>query len=176
MLYVPDEKDRVVVERAIPAPNWGAPEPIVVASEDRLLLSYAAHYNAPANMSQRTIYNPLGVVVTSVIIEFARFTAYFSVPISNETIQAHPLTRRGVESCGVYRVENSSWIRWLAGAQCVHPRPFPERYDNCKHYIFAFHDSIFEVAADGVAVRDLSGTVAERQQEIWRLLHTPGSG
>jgi hypothetical protein len=48
---------------------------------------------------------------------------FFSVPLSNETLHAHPFFYRGLVSYCVFQVEDSSWIRALTSAQFVHPRP-----------------------------------------------------
>jgi hypothetical protein len=107
---------------------------------------------------------------TVVIVDFRSPAAFFSVPLGNETLEAHPLAYRGLLSYRVFRVENSSLIRRLVSAQYVHSRPFPGAFADSKHYIFTFHDSVFEAVADGVSVRTFPGSIRDAQEEMLELI------
>lgn len=170
MLYTPDERDTVHEERDIPYPVGGAPLPSLVSTEDRLLLSYYSDIISPGASPRNPVIVNEGFMGTIAIVDFRRYMAYFSVPISNETLHAHPLAYRGLFSYGVFRVENSSFIRRLVAAQYVHRTPFPAAYAKSKHYIFTFHDSLFEAVADELSVRTFPGSMRDAQQEMLELI------
>jgi hypothetical protein len=166
MLYVPDEKDRVSEEGDVPFPVPGAPLPSVLATEDRLLLSYYSEIHAPYGAPSKPMLVTEGFSGTVVIVDFRLPAAFASMALSNETLEAHPLAHRGLTSYRVFRVESSSWIRGLVAAQYVHARPFPGAFDRSRHYIFTFHDSVFEAIADGASIRSFPGSIREAQQEM----------
>jgi len=170
MLYTPDERDRVHEETDIPSPVPGAPLPSILATEERLLLSYYSEIRPFSMSSNRPVLVNEGFKGTVVIVDFLSPAAFFSVALSNETLEAHPLAYRGLLSNRVFRVENSSLIRRLITAQYVHPRPFPGAYESSRHYIFTFHDSVFEAVADGVSVRTFPGSIRDAQNEMLELI------
>jgi hypothetical protein len=133
MLYTPNADDTVCPEEGIPRPDAGAPMPFVAATEERLLLAYYGDFFPRSPDGVPVIVNPVtpGSVV---VVDFKRPHSYFSVPLSNETLHAHPLVYRGrgLYRYGAYRVD-SSWIRRLISAQYVHPRPLPGVYKDSRH-------------------------------------------
>lgn len=169
MLYTPNKDDTVHLEKGIPPPDGGAPLPFVVSTEDRLLLAYYRGFefnnedNVPVIVDQSTE----GSIV---VVDFQRPMSYFSVPLSDETLVAHPLAYHGLIGYGVYRVDNSSWIRRLVSAQYVHPRPRPQAYDDSKHYIFVFHDSVLECVADGLEHWITDAAMATVQEQMLNLM------
>jgi hypothetical protein len=170
MLYTPDERDTIHEETDIPPPVPGAPLPSVLATEERLLLSYYSEIHSPSASAHKPVLVNEGFRGTVVIVDFHLPAAFFSVPLSNETLEAHPLAYRGLVNYRVFRVENSSWIRQLIAAQYVHARPFPGAFEKTKHYIFTFHDSVFEAVADGVSVRTFPGSIRDAQEEMLELI------
>jgi hypothetical protein len=170
MHYRPDNRDTVHEETGVPYPDPGAPLPCVVADEHRLLLSYYASFvirDAASRLPTLVNESSAGDIA---LIDFERPMCYYSVPLSDETLLAHPLAYHGLKSYGVFRVDDSAWIRQLVATEYVHPRPTPWIFDNCKHYIFTFHDSLFEAIADGFAVRHLHGSMYEAQDEMVQLM------
>jgi hypothetical protein len=170
MLYTPDERDSVHEESDIPFPVGGAPLPSILATEERLLLAYYSEIRSSGVSPRKPVLVNEGFKGRVVIVDFRLPVAFFSVPLSNETLEAHPLAHRGLVSYRVFRVENSSWIRRLVAAQYVHSRPFPGAFENSKHYIFTFHDSVFEAVADGVSVRSFPGSIRDAQEEMVDLI------
>ena len=116
MLYTPDERDTVQEEHNIPFPIPGAPLPCVLATEQRLLLSYYSELRAPAAAPGKPVLVNETFAGTVVIVDFRLPVSFFSVPLSNETLQAHPFFYRGLVSYRVFQVEDSSWIRALTSA------------------------------------------------------------
>jgi hypothetical protein len=102
---------------------------------------------------------------TITVADFRRPVAFFSTPVSNEAFDAHPLAFRGLAGDGVFRVENSSLIRRLLAI-----RHAPGAFSEMKHYIFVFHDSIFEVAAEGLELRTVEGSMQDAENEMLQSL------
>jgi hypothetical protein len=172
MLYTPDERDTVFEETDFPPPLDGAPLPTVFATEHRLLLAYYIKLWQPETPHNKRLNMPVLVNESSLgtisVVDFQRAAAFFSVPISNETFDAHPFALRGLTSSGVFRVEDSSWIRRLKAAQYYHRQPHPGAFSDLKHFIFVFHDSIFEAAANELEVRTVEGSMGDAQDEMLR--------
>jgi hypothetical protein len=170
MLYTPDEQDTVLEEADVPWPLPGAPLPCALATEDALLLAYytnARRSSVPSNIPNLVSDSSMGTIA---VVDFRFPAAYFSVPISNEILDAHPLTVRGLSNYKVFTVENSSWIRRLTAAQYYHDRPHPGAYSDSKHYVFVFHDSIFEAVADGVTVQSFFSSMDDARVKMLELL------
>lgn len=129
-MYAIDEHDRVVELDDIPKPVTGAPDPIVVANEHAVVVSYVTEYPK---------------TFCSVRFHLAR-THLFGAP-NDETLQGHPLWNRGLGFYGVFRVDQSSLIRRLAVMNSVHKRHSHSMFDELSHYIFTFQDSTFECVA-----------------------------
>src|SRR2546426_11229519 len=101
MIYTPDERDKVQEDHDIPFPVPGAPLPCILASEERLLLSYYSELRAPAATLGKPVLVNAGFAGTVVIVDFRLPVSFFSVPLSNETLHAHPFAYRGLLSYGV---------------------------------------------------------------------------
>jgi hypothetical protein len=171
MLYTPNEDDTVQSEEGIPLPDPGAPLPFVVAREGKVLLAYYGEFEFAGSSEAPTVVKrtmPGSVVVVS----FRRALSYFSIPLSNETLDAHPLAFRGLFRYGAYRVEKSSWIRRLVSAQYVHRRARPEAFQNSKHFVFVFHDSVFECVADDVEHWIVESAMESVHEQLLNLIRT----
>jgi len=168
MLYTPDERDTVIEEKELAPPLSGAPLPTVFATEHRLLVAYYVQLWDPEPTQRRRMPvlvsdSSLGTIA---VADFRRPAAFFSVPVSDETFDAHPLAFRGLVGNGVFRVENSSWIRRLIAAQYYHRKPYPGALSDLKHYIFVFHDSIFEAAAIDLEIRTVEGSMRDAENDM----------
>ena len=132
-MYDLDGSDSVVELDVLPGMETGAPAPIVKldSSADKYQLSYYARGDK------------------RVTIEFDQFRAAYFGPPNDEALTGHPLYARGLRWYDMCEVKESSWIRRLAKMNSVHPRHNPSRYDSLHHYIFAFHDQMFECIAEG---------------------------
>jgi hypothetical protein len=133
-MYVPDDLDTVVYCDLAPPHSAGAPMPFVLATDNELLLSYEI---APAGLE-------IAVVI------FAHPRAHYFGPPNDEALNGHPLFSRGLKPNGIFEVLLSSWIRSLNEISRLHPLYNPERYLDLRHFIFSFHDTTFEVVAEGV--------------------------
>lgn len=51
-------------------------------------------------------------------------------------------------------------------------KPYPGAFSNTKHYIFVFHDSIFEAAADDAEARTFQGSMEDALDEMVQTMRT----
>jgi hypothetical protein len=175
VLYTPDEHDAVFEEADSSRPLSGAPLPSIVAAENKLFLAYYTKLWLPEGRPNSPVLVSGSSLGTISLTEFECPIAFFSVPVSNETFDAHPLAFRGLSGYGVFRVENSSWIRRLTAVQYYHSKPYPGAFSDKKHFIFVFHDSIVEVAADDLRERSFDGSMIDAQGEMLQLMRDPSS-
>ncbi len=148
-MYPVDDQDRVVELDGVPQSDVGAPEPIVLCDESKILLAYFMRNTEPG---------PLGEHLA--LVEFNRYWSFmFGMP-NDEAFAGHPLQSRGLHPYGAFQIDNSSWIRQLERMNSVHPYHDPESFKRYKHYIFAFHDSTFECVAEGFSVSEQKGPLA----------------
>jgi hypothetical protein len=138
-MYTVDEKDRVVELDSVPQSDVGSPQPAVFSNEDRVLISYYIQNLEwkDYNLEQEPI----------AVINFLSPCAHMFGPPNDEAFSGHPLANRGLHPYGAFIVENSSWVRQLERMNSEHPMHNPESYARYHHFIFAFHDSMFECIA-----------------------------
>jgi len=98
-MYAIDERDRVILVDALPQPDVGAPIPVLVADENRVTLAYVARPTQPSHDE------------SIAVAEFVRPYAHMFGPPNDEAFEDHPLAGRGLEPYGVFRIEDSSWLR-----------------------------------------------------------------
>ncbi|MBF5042326.1 MULTISPECIES: hypothetical protein [Myxococcaceae] len=151
-MYRVDDRDVVVPLTDAPQSNVGAPLPHVLQSGHGFLLAYYMHERDPhwdgsyARMvDAETNEDPVALVQ----FDLARAT-YFGAP-NDEAFEGHPLAARGLRPYGAYEVRDSSWIRALERMNSVHRAHSPKMFENLRHFIFAFHDEVFECVARGVS-------------------------
>jgi hypothetical protein len=116
-----------------PKMDTGAPCPLVLADEYRVVLSYYLREFPDGHLS------------TVVSFESAR-THSLGGP-SEETLHGHPLWDNGLRHYGAFRIENSPLIQYLQRIDSVHPHHNPEVFKSLNHYILPMHDTTFECVA-----------------------------
>jgi len=110
--------------------------PQILANDDNLVLAYEV---APSGEDYA-------------IIKFIRPRAHYFGSPSDETVSGHPLAQRGLGPYGVFEVRNSSWIRALEQMNRVHPNHNASRFGALRHFVFTFHDNMFECVAHGTVL------------------------
>jgi hypothetical protein len=123
-MYSIDEHDRVVELQGIPKPVTGVPEPIVLADEQAVVVSYVSEYESRDDQP----------TFCSVRFHLAR-THLFGAP-NDEAPEGHALWNRGLGFYGIFRVEQSSLIRRLAVMNSVHRQ---HRYSTFDELTLHFH-------------------------------------
>jgi hypothetical protein len=170
-MYSIDERDKVVPLPDVPQSSVGAPLPIILSDEHCLLLTYLLQTDTSDwdGASVRVVDlessgEPLALV------EFSGYASFMFGAPNDEAFHGHPLYSRGLKPYSAFVIENSSWIRQLERMNSVHPHHTPKRYEQLKHYVFAFHDSTFECAAESFTLTELSGSLAEILPEMQKRL------
>jgi len=100
------------------------------------------------------------------IVTFKGHYSYFVGPPNDEALAGHPLADRGLKSYSYFEVINSSWIRYLERMNSVHHLHSPEAYSSLKHFLFTFHDSVFECVADNFSVEVKTGSIKSALREM----------
>jgi hypothetical protein len=157
-MYTVDSRDRVVELRDVPQSSVGAPCPIIVASEQELLVAYLVQ-DVPAGWDGTSV-RVVGADSADEPAAMVRFEKYYATmfgPPNDEAFTGHPLAARGLHPYGAFEVVDSSWVRQLERMNSVHPYHRPEQYKSCRHFVLAFHDSTFECVAEGYTTQLASG-------------------
>ena len=138
-----------------PPSSVGAPIPIALAAENAVWLCYITENVSEAWGGTTTkMYGVDTADETVAVISFHRCWIHkFGTP-NDEAISGHPLYKKGLKPYSVFKVLHSSWIAELERMNSVHPYHDKKRFEALNHFIFTFHDSTFECAAEGV-VSDL---------------------
>lgn len=166
-MYPVDNRDRVVELRDVAQSSVGAPLPVVLSDEHKLLLAYLVE-DAPSegdDVSVR-IVNPTTSVEAVALVEFRRYSSFMFGSPNDEAFAGHPLASRGLHPYGAFRIEDSSWIRELERMNRVHHFHNPERFRALEHFIFAFHDSTFECVAEGYDISTHRGSLNDVLSEM----------
>jgi hypothetical protein len=169
-MYTVDDRDRVFELKGVPQSNTGAPLPVVLSDEHRVLLAYLVlepdptwDGTSPKALSQNTP----GMVA---LIDFASPCAHFFGPPNDEAFTGHPLAPRGLHPYAAFEVKSSSWVRRLERMNAVHPYHRPELFASLRHFVFSFHDSTFECVADGFQVSIVRGSIRSAVQKMTEML------
>jgi hypothetical protein len=165
-MYNVDELDEVVALSDAPQSEVGAPLPIIVADDYRLVLEYLIDPNPSWD---GTYINVVGADTNGkvALIRFHRPYIHMMGAPNEEAIGGHPLAERGLEAFAAFEVKNSSWIRQLEKMNSVHPYHDRGHFlESKRHFIFAFHDSTFECIAHGFEVSILNGSILDSLETI----------
>lgn len=144
-------------ETAVLIENWqytwdvGAPVPHIVSDRLNLFLIY---YLA-VQRGQKEASEAVALVSFEHVISHK-----FGGP-NDEAIEGHPLYEHGMEAYKAHEVVHSSWIAELAKINSIHTGYNSEYWKTLKHYIFTFHDDMFECIAKGYTVEIFNTTFKE---------------
>lgn len=69
--------------------------------------------------------------------------------VDDEVLNGHPLYDHGLEYYEMHEIIHSSWIREQEKRNSVHPNYKKEFWNYWEHYLYTFHDEIFECIAKG---------------------------
>ena len=170
-MYDVDGKDCVRELPDVPQSSVGAPIPLVMSDEHRVVLAYYLQEAPPGwDGSSVRIVGPSEADEPIAIVKFALCYAHMFGPPNDEAFKGHPLASRGLHPYGAFEVEHSSWIRRLERMNSVDPYHRPQRFWQWRHLIFAFHDSTFECVCDGFDVRLARGSIASIIPDMMKLL------
>jgi hypothetical protein len=152
-VYTVDAQDRVVELDDAPPADPGAAMAVVFSDEMSVVLAYRLAEISSAwqgkyvrEVSHDTPSERIAVV------RFAGPLSHYLGPPNDEAFSGHPLYSRGLKPYSIAEIVHSSWVRNLARMNSAHPMHRPDSYNECRHFIFAFHDATFECIADAFAV------------------------
>ena len=108
-MYVVDGRVRVVELHDVPKSSLGAPIPCAVADERHVILADCIQDGSPGgDVSTTRVVGPVSVDEPIAVIRFNGCTVPMFGPPNDD---AFALATRGVHLYGVFRIEDSSWIR-----------------------------------------------------------------
>lgn len=166
-MYTIDENDKVIDLEGLPPCSAGAPLPQIVADEYTTLIAYIVSdsHTKWENMGTGGI-SPNSGKYPIVIVSFNVMSYMFGMP-NDEVLYGHPLAERGLTCYGMHEVVNSSWIRALERINSAHYMHSKESFRKFRHFILAFHDSMFECVASGFEVKSvIQGTMHDALDEM----------
>jgi hypothetical protein len=153
----------------------GAPLPHLVSNASTAILVCHASVRDPNwDGTYVRVASPSDTDAAS-LLEFT-FTGCHSALIGgpNDEVRAgHPLHGSGLQPYEAHVVHNSAWIAREERINSVHPMHTAEGYRQLNHYLFLFHDELFEALALDVSVRSINGTIADVLTASVRQLTTP---
>lgn len=158
-----DTQEKVVLLEGFPPSSAGAPCPAVIATEHSLVLIFFIDVSEPVWDGS----NPRSVGIDSAeeqcaVVTFRDPTVHTLGPPGDETFSGHRLASKGLEPYEAFEVIDSAWIQSLEKINAVHPQHRKERFlEGKRHFIVAFHDSVFECVARHFTSEIVRGSVRE---------------
>ena len=148
----------------------GAPMPTILSNEHNIYLIFYVS-NADPNWNETTINkrteNDEGIVT----IKFNRFAQFKFGNPNDEAISGHPLYEFGLQPYSIQKVVESEWIKELTIMNSVHPYHKEEQFTKYEHFIFFFHDTCFEIVAEGYSIEQSKElTMKDEIQRVVKLL------
>jgi hypothetical protein len=170
-MYEVDDRDEVRKLEGVPQASIGAPLPVIVSDEHRVVLGYYLEDTDPGWDGQTVrVVSPTRASEPLALVRFAPCYAHMFGPPNDEAFSGHPLASRGLRPYGSFEVRHSSWIRRLERMNSVHQHHQPEAFSNRRHLIFAFHDTTFECVCEAFDVRIRQGSLAAAVPAMVKLL------
>ena len=106
-----------------------------------------------------------------VTIKFDRFAQFKFGNPNDEAMEGHPLYDLGLEPYSIQKVIDSEWIKELTKMNSIHPYHKDEQFDKFEHFIFFFHDTCFEIVAEGYSIEENSeSNMRDEIQRIGKLI------
>ncbi len=148
----------------------GAPMPTILSNEHHIYLIFYVS-NIDPNWDGLTVHmrteNDKGIAT----IKFERFAQFKFGNPNDESINGHPLHKHGLQPYSIQKVNESEWIKELVKMNSVHPYHKDEQFSKYEHFIFFFHDTCFEIVAEGYSIEQSpKSTMKDEIQRIGKLL------
>jgi hypothetical protein len=156
----------------VPPCEFGAPLPAVMADDWRVTLFYVVE-EIDEDWDGMTV-SVIGSNTPDrgiAVIRFARPHAHFLGPPDEEVIHTHPYAALGLSPCNAFEVEHSDWIAALCARSRRSSRHAEARFEALRHFIFTFHDTTFEILANGFELEIQAGasilTARQAEHDRW---------
>lgn len=155
-------------ECAIPFPfpvKWdaGAPLPVLIANDYKAFLVFCVRTIDPLwDGTYVTIKDPSSCQIEKLaIVEFEHVASVKIGAPNDEAQYGHPLFGRGLEGYTAQMVKNSKWLAEIETTNKKHHNYSPEMWSKLIHYVFWFHDTTFESAAQSYKVEIVDANMAQ---------------
>jgi len=158
--------DRVRELTDVPVPSSAVPDPLVLADEDTLVVSYSTV--TPHNRDLPSTTPEAAIVV------FRQCYAIHLGPPNDEAFASHLLAQPGNRPCSAFEVESSSWLRGLEERNRGHPRHDPQLFQQLRHWVWTFHDLVLECAALSYAALEVQGRPGDLLPRMHALVRSSG--
>jgi hypothetical protein len=146
--------------------DGGAPLPHIVATGRGVWLAYYLRRPPPPNWRGRSVEVVTSATAAPIaVLAFDSFTVRVSGP-NNEAMSGHPLSRRGLTPYSLLQVRRSRWIAELEEQNTVHPRHRGGWAERTNHYLFQFHDEMFQCIAPSYSAEVRYDSMAEVVREL----------
>lgn len=154
-MYTIDKRDTLRELADIPFPPSELPEPLLLADEDTLVVSYLV---GPPSTAQAVGASASPLQAPAALVVFRDcFATHFGTP-NDEAFASHPLADRGLRPYRAFEVEGSSWLRDLEMRNRGHPRHDPQLFQQLRHWVLTFRASVLECAALTYATAEVHGS------------------
>jgi hypothetical protein len=148
-MYAVDELDRVLERFDLPQACTGMPRAVALSDESNVSVAYA---------TQKGWNDPARTVPQYAIITFIDYSSYMFGQPGEKVFAGHPLYARGLEPYSFSEVIGSSWIRQMARVDATNPYHADSCFEDCRHFILAFKNSMFECISRGYSHVLFEGT------------------
>jgi len=140
----------------------GAPLPHVVSDGCKVFLIYYIGESNPKWTAQEHVIIDLNTKRSDItaLVEFDHCYIYKFGGANDEVINGHPLAKHGLERYEAHIIENSSWLEEQVRINSIHRYFNQASWDGYKHYLFTFHDEMFECLAKGYRVDVFKGSIS----------------
>ena len=156
------------------SPRWdiGAPTPQVFSNGHKTFLIYLI--NEPDTNWDGTYVNMIDntseMTYPLALVEFRGHTFRFGIA-NDEVFSGLPLWDKGLEGHSAHIIENSTWLTELKNINKVHPEYNGDSWKDSKHYVFLFHDEIFEIIAIDYTIETFKTTFGKLAMEVARRMN-----
>lgn len=142
--------------------DTGAPVPYVLSNGNKTYLLYYIGTGSPdwdENAKAIQVMDPHSKDYVA-FIQFERCYSFRFGGVNDEVLYGHPLYEHGLENYEMHEIIHSSWIRDQKKINSVHSNYKQEHWDARKHYLYTFHDEIFECIAEGYNTKIYKGKIS----------------
>ena len=148
----------------------GAPAPTILSNEHHVYVIFYIRDVDP-NWDGTTVHVRSEEDEGIVTVKFNRFAQFKFGSPNDEAMNGHPLYHLGLEPYSIQKVLDSEWIKELIKMNSVHPHHRDEAFEKYEHFIFFFHDTCFEIVAEGYSIEENSESSMRKEIErIGKLL------
>ena len=154
-MYTVPLHDQVHELDDVPLPDPEAPDPRLLAGESSLVVAYRSARSSTETPATLVLFRDC-------------FAVHFGLP-NDHAFASHQLAGQNLPPCGAFEVVTSSWIRQLELRNQSHPRHDPLLFQQLRHWVWTFRDSVLECAALSWSTED-SGPLGDQLARMHELL------